>query len=164
MEILNQFGVQPILLAAQVVNFIILLLILKKFMYKPLLKVLDERRQKIADSLKNAEQIEKKLSDTNIEVEKILGKAVNEGQKILDQTNETAAQILIDTNKQAELILLKAVDQGKKIMELQKQVLMDQMKQNAGHLVNLVFEKVTGKDITGEDQKKLIEKEVRNLS
>lgn len=164
MEIFNQFGVNPILLAAQVVNFLILLFILKRFLYKPLLKVLNERKQKIAESLKNAESIERNLQQIQEESEKIMAKTLQEAQKILDQTNEVATQILADANRKAEQILLKATDDGKKIIQLQKQILMDQVKESAGSLVTLVFEKVIGKKITREDQQKLIEKEVKNLS
>ena len=49
MEIIKQFGINPILLAAQVVNFIVLLFIFKKLLYKPILKVLDERKKKIEE-------------------------------------------------------------------------------------------------------------------
>ena len=72
MDILNQFGVQPILLAAQVVNFLILLFILKKFLYGPILKVLDSRKKTIEQSLKNAEEIERRLLETTEEKEKVM--------------------------------------------------------------------------------------------
>ena len=164
MEILNQFGINPILLAAQVVNFLILLFILKKFLYKPVLKVLDARKKRIEDSLKNAEEIERQLQKTKEQSEEIIASTLKEAQKIMDQTNEAATQILADANKHAEQVLLKAVDDGKQIIQMQKQVLMDQMKESVGRLVVLAFEKITGKKITSEDQKRMIEKEVKNLS
>ena len=164
MEILNHFGVNPILLLAQVVNFLILLFILKKFLYKPILKVLEERKSRIEGSLKNAEEIERRLAETEEQSEKILARALAEGQKILDQTNQAAAQIMEDANKAAEQIVLKATADGKKIVELQQEILMRQVRENVGSLVTLVVEKVTGKSITLKDQKELIEKEVKNLS
>ena len=164
MEILNQFGVKPILLAAQVVNFFILLFILKKLLYKPILKVLDERKKRIEDSLKNAQEIERRLAETEVQAERILAKALAQGQKILDQTNQAAAQILEGANKTAEQILLKAVDDGKRIVEVQKEILMRQIRENVGSLVTLIVEKVTGKRITKKDQVEMIEKEVKNLS
>ena len=72
MDILNQFGISPVLLTAQVVNFLVLLFILKKLLYGPLLKVLAERRKKIEDSLKNAEEIELRLQETNEKIDKML--------------------------------------------------------------------------------------------
>lgn len=164
MNFLSDFGLNPLLLAAQVVNFLILLFILKKFLYGPILKVLEARKKRIEESLKNAEEIERKLQETEEHSEKIIARTLQQAQKILDETNEVAAKILEDTNKQAEQILLKATEDGKKIIKIQEGVLMDQMKENAGRLVILAFEKITGKQITGDDQKRLIEKEVRNLS
>lgn len=164
MDILNQFGVQPILLAAQVVNFLILLFILQKFLYKPILKVLDTRKKTIEQSLKNAEEIERRLQQTTDESEKIIAKTLKESQKILDQTNEAAAQILEGANKVAEQILLKATDDGKKIVEVQEGILMRQVREHVGNLVTLTLEKVIGKKITKKDQVEIIEKEVRNLS
>lgn len=164
MEILNQFGINPLLLAAQVVNFFVLLFILKRFLFGPILKVLEERKKMIAQSIQNAEEIEKKLQQTAEQSDKIIADTLKEAQKMLDQSKEAAAQILADTNKTAEQILLKAQEDGKQIIKMQEQVLMDQMKENAGRLVMLAFEKITGKRITSEDQRKLIEKEVKNLS
>ncbi len=100
MEILKQFGINPILLAAQVVNFLILLFILQRFLYKPLLKVLAERKKKIAESLKNAEEIEKRLLETEEEKEKILAKASTEAQKLLDDARKEL-EILRDEMKQS---------------------------------------------------------------
>lgn len=164
MDILNQFGVQPILLLAQVVNFLILLFILKKFLYKPILKVLDERKKRIENSLKNAQEIERRLQKTTDESERIIAKTLKESQRILNETNAQAVQILEKANKAAEQIGLKATADGKKIVELQKEILMRNIRENIGSLVTLVVEKVTGKRITLKDQKEIIDKEVRNLS
>lgn len=164
MNILDQFGVQPVLLAAQVVNFLILLFILKKFLYKPILKVLDERKKKIEESLKNAEEIEAKLAKTEVESEKILQKALASGQKILDETNQTAAQIMEEANKTAQQMLAKAADDGKKIVAMQKQELEVQIRESVGTMIAAVMQKVTSKKITKADQVSIIEKEVKNLS
>lgn len=164
MEILNQFGINPLLLAAQAVNFLVLLFILKKLLYKPILKVLEERKQRIEQSLKNAEEIEIQLQKTKEKSEEIIARTLKEAQKIMNQTNEAAAEILNGANKQAEQILMKANEEGKKIIKLQEQVLMNQVRENAGRLVALTFEKVTGIKVTKEDQKRIIEKEVKNIS
>lgn len=164
MEIFSQFGVKPILLAAQVVNFFILLFILKKFLYKPILKVLEERKKRIEDSLKNAEEIEKRLAQTQQESEKIIAQTLKEAQKILDQTNIEAAEILKKANQETDKILLKASNDAKKIVEFEREVLIRQVRTNVGSLITLAFEKIAGKKFTKKDQIEIIEKEVRNLS
>lgn len=163
MEILNQFGVNPILLLAQVVNFLVLLFILKRFLYKPILKVLGERRQKIEQSLKNAEEIEKRLSQTNEEVEKILAKALKQGQEILDQSKETGIQMVEEYKALGVEILEKANEQALEVVKLQKIKLEQEMKAHVGDLIVLAFEKVTGKRLTTEDQRKIVDEEVKNL-
>ncbi|MBI3103637.1 F0F1 ATP synthase subunit B [Candidatus Daviesbacteria bacterium] len=160
MEILNQFGINPILLAAQVVNFLILLFILKKFLYGPILKILENRKKTIEQSLKNAEEIELQLQKTKEQSEKIIADTLKEAQKILDQTKEVAAQMIADTNKDAEQILLQAQEDGKKIIELQKVQMMEQLKGNLSGIVELGLEKVWGRKINAE-QKKVIEEVVK---
>src|SRR3989344_479201 len=164
MDILNQFGAQPILLAAQVVNFFILLFILKKLLYGPILKVLEARRKKIEESLKNAEEIEKKLQETDEQSEKIIANTLQQSQKILDETKEAAAQILEDANNSAANIIERAHVQALEAIKTERIILERETKEHLGDLVVLAFEKVTGKKVTREDQERMIEKEVRNLS
>lgn len=163
MEILNQFGINPILLAAQVVNFLVLLFILKRFLYKPILKVLGERKQKIEDSLKNAEAIEKRLTQTNEEVKKILTKTLNESQKILDQSKETGIQIVEEFRVTGVEILKKANEQALEVVKLQRVKLEEEMKARVGDIIVLAFEKITGKKLTKEDQRRIVDEEVKKL-
>ena len=164
MEILNQFGINPILLLAQVVNFFVLLLILKRFLYKPILKVLEERKVKIEESLKNAEAIEKKLQETEVEAEKILAKALNEGQKIIDESKQAAAQIVADSQRGAAEIINKAQIQAKEVSLAEKVKIQQEIREDLGDIVLLVFEKIMGRKITDRQQKEFIEKEIKNLS
>src|SRR3989338_3520624 len=102
MEIFNQFGVRLDLLAAQIVNFLLLLFILKRFLYKPILKVLQIRQQKIKDSLKNAAEIEKRLNAIAEEREKKLHEAGDAAQKIIDHAAKNADQIIKEARESAE--------------------------------------------------------------
>src|SRR3989338_593740 len=68
MDFLSDFGVQPILLAAQAVNFLVLLFILNKFLYKPVLKTLDQRKQKVSQSLKAAHDIQLMVNKSNTQI------------------------------------------------------------------------------------------------
>ncbi len=164
MEILNQFGINPLLLAAQVVNFAILLFILRRFLYKPILKVLEERKQKIADSLKNAEEIERRLNELSEKETEALIKAGKEGQKIIQQAGEEYKQTVEEAKKEYERIINKAVEDAKKLTELEKVRLEQHVKENLGDIVAMALEKVTGKTLTGKKEKEIIEKEIKNLS
>lgn len=164
MEILNQFGINPILLAAQVVNFLILLFILKKFLYKPILKVLEERKQRIADSLKNAEEIERKLLLTEEEKEKVLAKASSDVQKMLDEAKKEI-EIMKDEGKlQAQHLAAQIIKKGEESAQAEMDRRQQELMAHMAEIVALGMEKVTGKAFNRQDQKEIIEKEVRNLS
>mgnify|MGYP003395159155 CR=1 FL=1 len=164
MDILNQFGVQPILLAAQVVNFLILLFILKKFLYKPILKVLDERKKKIADSLKNAEEIEKRLLQTEEEKEKILAKTSQEAQKLIDETKKEIEVMKEEGKVQAEQLAAQIIKKGEETAKAEMEKMKQELTNHLGEIVTIGMEKVSGKVISSKDQQRLIDQEIKNLS
>src|SRR3989344_7190785 len=112
MEFLKDFGVNPILLLAQIVNFTILLLLLKKFFYKPILKVLEERKHKIETAVLQAEEIQKKLEETQVQQEKLIGEAEAQASRIIEETREAAKNLqekaTSEANKKVEETLIKA--------------------------------------------------------
>jgi F-type H+-transporting ATPase subunit b len=112
MEILNNFGFEPILFLAQIVNFLIIFWVLKRFMYKPVLKLLDERREKIELGLKHAEEAERKLAESIQKEEEILKKAQSEAKKMLDEARNAREKMLKDaeedTKKQVAKLLMEA--------------------------------------------------------
>lgn len=163
MDFLKDFGLNPVLLAAQVVNFLILLWILNKFLYGPILGILQKRKEMIAKTIKNAEESERILSETDEKADRIIEKALDQSKKILDDTNQAAAQILEDTNKAAEEILRNAQKEALSLVDIERVVLNQEIKKHVGSLVVLIFEKITGQSVRPK-QKEIIEKEVKNIS
>ena len=164
MDILNQFGINPILLAAQVVNFFILLFILKKLLYNPILKVLETRKKKIEDSLKNAEEIELKLQQTNEKVDELLSKASYEGQKILTEAQKMREEIIGEAKLKAALDADAIFKKEQEALRMEKEKMLMEAKSEIADLVMAVFQKVTGKVLSKEEQKDIVEREVKNLS
>ena len=164
MEIFNQFGVRLDLLAAQIVNFLLLLFILKRFLYKPILKVLQIRQQKIKDSLKNAAEIEKRLNAIAEEREKKLHEAGDAAQKIIDHAAKNADQIIKEARESAEKDMKAFVEKSRKGMELEKEQMYAEIRAKLADLVVLSFEKVASKILTEDDHKELIKKSVKEIS
>ncbi|MEK7158527.1 MAG: F0F1 ATP synthase subunit B [Patescibacteria group bacterium] len=108
MELLDKFGINFSVLLAQAVNFLIVLVVLYRFAYKPILKILHDRTRTIETSLKNAEKIHQQLGETTKEKDRILldaqreasamiEKAAGEGQRrqkeLMDQTTRAMASL-----------------------------------------------------------------------
>ncbi len=163
-EILNQFGFNPILFFGQIVNFLILAFIFKRFLYKPILKTLSERRKKIAKGLKDAEEAAKARADADSEKEVILVKASKEAEKILDETKKAAEELRDEILTGARTDADKIIKSAKAQVDAQ----MDEMEKRAkkASLDNSVaiLEKVLDSLFTKDERKKIMDKNIKVLS
>jgi len=129
MEALTSLGIDWKLLIAQIVNFLVLLVLLWKFLYNPLVKMLAERKKKIEQGLKDAEDARAQLEQTKNETRRLIATATSESEKIvksakqemeletkhkLDETQKRAEEILTSAKKQAQDEQKKIVDKAKK--------------------------------------------------
>lgn len=162
-ELLSTFGIQPILLIAQIVNFLIIFYLLKRFAWKPILKTLNDRKAVVAESIKNAEDTQKAL-DKALEKEKeILQKAQAEAQNALSdakaQAQEVAKMSEESTRQQVERMI---ADAHKKI---EKQT-SDAEKQLATKVTTIAADMLRNslKGMLDEkEQEKVVEKTLKNL-
>lgn len=160
----QQFGVDWPHFIAQVVSFGIVALLLHRFAYKPILQVLEERRQRIAEGLANAEKIKQELARTEVARQEVLSQANANANKLIAEARAAAAKVQeLETQKAiaaAEQIIAKAreaaaADHAHMIADLKREI---------GRLVVQTTMKVTGKVLTLEDQQRLIEETNRQLA
>jgi F-type H+-transporting ATPase subunit b len=115
--LLGAFGIDWHLLVIQAVNFGLLLSALTYFLYKPVLRIIDERRRMIADGVAKATAADKRLEDAKTESENIVGGAAREaeglvasararaeerGSEIVNAAEARSAAVLKDANERAE--------------------------------------------------------------
>lgn len=115
MEILNQFGFDIKLFIAQIVNFLIIAFVFKKFLYKPILQTLKKREETIKKGLEDAKLASEALENAQTRQDDILQKASLEAEKILAEAREQAKvshdAIIEDTHKEVEKMLNQAHSQ-----------------------------------------------------
>ncbi len=158
------FGFNAWLFFSQVISFCIVAFLLQKFAYKPILNILEVRRQKIADGLANAEKIKQQLAESEQRYQEILTKANTEAQKMIEEAR-AGAQALADKRSQqaiaeAEQIIAKA----REATALEREKTLAELKREVGRLVINTTAKVTGKVLTADDQKRLSEEAVREVA
>lgn len=163
MEIVKEFGISPILLLAQVVNFTILLLLLKKFLYKPVLKALDDRKAKIAKSLKDSEEIEKRLQKISDEQESILEKARSEASKIITEAKDESKQLTEKSLAQTKETMQQLLDKNKERLTLEKEQMMSEAKKELTDLVMAATAIVAKKEVSKSSDSKMIEEAIESL-
>jgi len=162
--IAKEFGVNWQLFISQLIAFIVVALVLKKFAYKPVLDMLDQRRERIAQAEANAEKIQAELAETQAERDKVLAEANQKAQEMIDNAKEAAKQVGEAEGqkavKQAEEIIRKA----REATEADRDQMMSQLKAEIGRLVVETTAKVSGKVLTAEDQQRLIDDTNRELA
>lgn len=162
-KILTDFGVQPVYLAAQVVNFIILLLVLKKFLYKPILKVLEDRKKTVSDSLIKAEEIEAVLQSTEQESAKKLSDVSKQAQIIIQNASNTADQIIADAHEKAQADIEIMIEKGKDSISVEREMMKKEMRDELAGLVILGIERIAGKVLDHPEHKKAVEQTIEGL-
>jgi F-type H+-transporting ATPase subunit b len=149
---------------AQVISFSIVAALLFKFAYNPILTVLQERRQRIADGLANADKIKKELARTQEMQREVLEKANAQATKLIEEARAAAARVQeAETQKaitQAEQIITKA----REAAVLERQRMLTDLKREVVGLVVHVASATTGKILTPEDQQRLAEETRRQLA
>jgi F-type H+-transporting ATPase subunit b len=163
-EIAEQFGVTWPLLISQIVLFVIVAVALKKFAYAPILKVLDERRQKIAEGLANAEKIKQELATAQAKAQEVITQASNQANRIIEEARQAAARVTEQETQKAVAAAQDIVNKARQASEAELARMKTELRREVGRLVAATASKVTGKILTGDDQQRLIEEANRQVA
>lgn len=149
-------GFEPYKMMWASLNFFILLAILYKFAYDPLLKMLDDRRNTIESSLRHAEEVRVDIERMKTEAQNNLLEARKEAQEIVARATrigeETREDIISKAKEEAANERKKAVNE----IEAAKERALNELRDTAATLAILAAEKVLGKAITVEDHQKMV--------
>jgi F-type H+-transporting ATPase subunit b len=163
-EIARTFGWTPQLFFSQVVVFLIVAFMLKKFAFKPMLAMLEQRRATIEQGLKHAEQMKQELANAQVKAQELLGQAGQQATKIVEEAR-AAAGVVAEQERQraitdAQNILAKAHDAG----EAELSRLKGELRKEFGRLVVQAAARSTGDVLSGDQKNRLAEDAVRQLA
>jgi F-type H+-transporting ATPase subunit b len=163
-EVARTFGVDWPHLAAQIISFSILCLLLYRLAYRPVLQMLAVRRQQIALGLANAAEIQAELAKTRAERQHVLDEAAAEAAQLLEHAREAAGRVhaaaAARAAADADHIVASARDQAAR----DRARMFVDLKREVGHLVVHTTSAVTGKLLNADDQRRLFEETERQLA
>ena len=162
--IAHQFGVTWQLLISQIILFVIVALALKKFAYGPLQTILEERREKIAESLANAEQIKKDLANAQTKAQEILTQASQQATKAIEEARAAAAKVQEVETQKAIAAAGDIIAKAKQASEADLVRMKAELRKEVGRLVVATSAKVTGNILTAEQQTRLAEDTNKQLA
>jgi F-type H+-transporting ATPase subunit b len=139
------------------INFLILVGVLTKFLYKPFLGVLEERKKKIQDAFDSAEMMNRRADEKMANYTARIANVEEEGREIIKEAKQRAeaqaADIISEANEKASQIVAAAQRQ----IELDKQKAMDDMKQHVAALAMMAAEKIVERDIAQIGQEQIVD-------
>jgi F-type H+-transporting ATPase subunit b len=149
-DVLNQLGISGTLLLSQIVNFLLIMIVLRLFLYEPVLNMLNKRKERVASSMKEAERAANAAAAAQKEREAILDEARREAQEVRAQATREADKIGQEVRARAEQdaadIRMKAQAEAQAQTE---EVLADAQKQIA-ELAILATEQILGRELQGK--------------
>lgn len=163
MDLLTKLGVDWRLLIGQIINFLIVLAILYKFVYHPLLNMLKRREDKIAKSLEDVKKIEKNLQNSEAQKKEIMAQARQEAENVVKKAETAAEQLKIELTQKAKAEAEKISAETKKQLEDEKNKMLQEIKKQTADLVIAATEKMLGEKLTEKKDRELIEESIQSI-
>jgi F-type H+-transporting ATPase subunit b len=164
LEFFHRFGIDWPRFIATTVNFCIVLWVLHRFAYKPILAMLEERKQRIAESMANADKIKAELASTQEQRARVLTEASAQAERIVNDARIAADKVkertVADARQQAENELRRAQQQ----IAVERERMLTEARRDLVALVVGATAKVTGKVLTPDDQRRLSEETAKELA
>ena len=160
----ERFGLDAPHFIAQVISFVLVCACLALFAYKPILKVLAERRQQIADGLANADKIRQELARTEEMRKEVLDQANVQATALIQEARAAAARLREQETQKAIAQAGQIVAKARDATAVEHVRMLAELKQELLSLVVRATSAATGKVLTAEDQQRLAEETRRQLA
>jgi F-type H+-transporting ATPase subunit b len=156
MELLNSLGINWQLLLAQIVNFGILLFVLTRYVYRPVLAAIDKRRESAKQAAEELENANRKARDAEAERIKLLRKADAEAGEIVEngkkQAEKLQADILAKAKHEAEQIIAR----GTQLIAEERVRALADVQDTVAKVVVQLTETLLRREFGADDQKKML--------
>jgi F-type H+-transporting ATPase subunit b len=156
--------VNPGLIFWTVITFVILLLILKKFAWKPILNALSERENLIKDSLDKAEKARVEFERLTEENKIRIAKAEEEAQKVIAQGREYAEKIKAQVVEQSKVEAKKMIEDAVAAIERKQQESFSNLKEQVADIAINAAEKIIRENLDKEKQLKIVDKYIQDIA
>lgn len=163
-DTLQQLGISWPKLIAQMVNFAIILFVLWKFAYRPVLKLLEERRQKVAEAMENAEKAKADLARAEGARQEILNQANAQATRLIEEARAAAARVQEQETQKAIAAAKDIVEKARQATEAEHARMLADLRREVGRLVVATTGRVVGKTLTPDDQQRLANEATRELA
>jgi F-type H+-transporting ATPase subunit b len=137
---------------------------LHRLAYKPILKVLEERRQRITEGLANADKIKAELVRTEAQRQEVLTQANTQANKLIEEARAAAARVQEQETQKAIAAAEQIIAKAREAAAQDHARMLTELKREVGRLVVQTTATVTGKILTPEDQRRIAEETTKQVA
>jgi F-type H+-transporting ATPase subunit b len=148
---------------AQLANFLIIYILLSRFAFKPLVKVLEERRKKVIHSIKTAKKIEEEKAELDLRITRAIAKAKNEAQTMIAQTEAMLKEERATSQAETEARAAQMITETKGQIERYKADTKQELTREIGMLVVKATERIVHDDLPEATKNKVKEKVIAGI-
>jgi len=157
-------SIDPFVVGFQALNFIVLLVVLKMILYKPITALLAEREKKIRDGVENAEKAEASLREATSIREDMMKTAKVESQSVMDKARKDGEGLKNSIVGEAQDQAKKIIDNGHQVLAMERAKTMEDLKAQAVALIVKTAEKVIREKMDSAKDAKMIEESLNSFA
>ncbi|MFA7685328.1 MAG: F0F1 ATP synthase subunit B [Candidatus Gracilibacteria bacterium] len=157
MELITKLGIDPTLLIAQIINFLVLFFILKKLIYKPLLNLFDKRKKMIEKNVEDTKRIEERLEKLEVERKAILSDASKEAMLVVENAKKESAKEREEALVKAKKEISTLAERYREQLAAEKIAMIRELRAEMAELIIAGSQKILQKEFSGDAQKKLMD-------
>ncbi len=162
-KLIEQFSLG--LFVWQTVLFIALVLLLKKYAWKPILNAVNDREEGIQNALNEAENARKEMQNLKADNERILNEARAERDTMLKEAREIKDTLILEAKEEAQVQAAKVIDQAQATIQSEKQAAIAELKNQVAELSVGIAEKVIRQELSDKNEQiKLVEKMLKEVT
>ena len=150
-------------LLGQTLAFVIFVAICWKYVWPPIIAIMEEREKRIADGLEAAKKADDSLEEAQLAFDQEINKAKVEAAEILEKANSRASQIVNDATVKAEVEAEKILSSASKNIENDVNKAKEELRQKMSELIIETSEKILGDEISSEKHQELLKKAASEL-
>jgi F-type H+-transporting ATPase subunit b len=163
-QIASTFGVDWPHLLSQIISFSVVCLLLHRFAYKPILKILDERRQQIAQGIADTEKIRTELAQAEAACRNIVLQANGHASKLIEEAHAAAGRVQDQETQKAIAAAEQILAKSREAAAQEHARMLAELKREVGQLVVQAATRLTGRILTSEDQRRMAEDTIERLT
>lgn len=160
---MDKLGIEPSLLAAQIVNFLIIVFVLQKLLFKPILDMIEKRKKEIAEGVSLTEKMRTADEALTIKQEKALNKAREDAVGIIEEAKKQAKDVekglIAEAHDQARTI----IERAKAEAEETKDAAMESIRREAVELAGAMASKLLDSVLGAKEQQAILGKRMKDL-